>query len=376
MHETAKKVTPQAYHKLGLGDFIEEERNTLDLSQEELADVLDISTKHLNEIINDKRPLSFELCVLLGELFGPSTEYWSKLDLEFRIKNSVLDKKKEEVEIKSRLYRAMPVLELVKKKWIKQTKDFEKLKSEVCKFWNLKEFDIEEIEKCASVINLKTRIKDKNHEKLNFNSLKTWHQYVYHLSEDVEVEKYNKTKLEKLSDRILDFTGDKNDISNFIENLNDCGVKFLVCEHLQKTYLDGAVFFHKKNPVIVYTSRFNRLDNFWWTVCHEIGHLLLEHIKDESSIIVDSNIESQNDISTEEKQADEFAGKMLKKTDILNHFTSIGSYITEDRVVNYSEENNLHPSIVVGMLAHEGHVSYVNKNRFNEPVLDILEAYL
>ncbi len=368
-------VAPKGFHKLGLGDFIEEERNGLNLSQEELADVLDISTKHLNEIINDKRPLSFELCELLGKLFGPSTQYWSKLDLEFRIKNSTLDKKKEEVELKGRLYQVMPVLELVKKKWIKPTNNFEHLKTEVCKFWNISEFNIDKIEKLSSSLDLKTRVKEINQEKLNTNSLKVWHQYVNGLSEKIKVEKYNKAKLETLTNNILDYTGDKDEIPDFVNELNECGVKFVVCEHLQKTYLDGALFFNKKNPVIVYTSRFNRLDNFWWTMCHEIGHLLLEHLRDDSSIIIDSHIESKNNISNEEKQADEFAGNLLMREEILNYFTSIGSYITEDRVLNFSKEYNLHPSIVVGMLAHDGHVSYVNKHRFNEPVLDVLEVY-
>ena len=97
-----EKITRLKPHfQLGPGDAIEEERNLVGLSQEELADILNVSLKHLNEIINNKRPLSFEICVLLSNVFNTSAEYWAHIDLKHRLHNSPLKEKDEEIKTKT-----------------------------------------------------------------------------------------------------------------------------------------------------------------------------------------------------------------------------------------------------------------------------------
>ncbi len=78
-----------------------------------------------------------------------------------------------------------------------------------------------------------------------------------------------------------------NGINQFLDKLNDIGVKFFILSHLQKTYLDGAAFISSNNPVIVYTGRYKRIDNFWFTVAHEITHVL-NHLNDETQFVLDN----------------------------------------------------------------------------------------
>jgi HTH-type transcriptional regulator/antitoxin HigA len=361
------------FYPLTPGDAIEEERAEVGLNQDELADILGISLKHLNEIINNKRPLSFEICLLLSKVFKTSPDYWSNIDLKFRLNNSSLSIREEEAELKTRLYKIMPIQELYKKNWLKKTDDFDNLKKQVAGFWGLRKFNIEEIEKKTS-LEIKTRISESNYEKLNSQSLKVWHQHACTLASEIKTYKYNENKLVDLKDEIDEYTYSKDSLEDFIIRLTECGVKFIILPHLQNTYLDGAAFICEKNPVIGYTSRFNRLDNFWWTISHEIGHILLGHLSNNRTIILDNGIDNNSSIEKEEKEADKFAGEILKKDKILDHFNSIGTYVTEERLVSFSKENKLHPSITVGILAFAGMVSYVNKSRFNEPVLEDLQS--
>jgi hypothetical protein len=59
--------------------------------------------------------------------------------------------------------------------------------------------------------------------------------------------------------------------------LNKVGIHFIVLQHLPETYLDGACFFAPDgSPVFDLTLRHDRMDNFWFTIVHELAHLYLD----------------------------------------------------------------------------------------------------
>ena len=88
------------------------------------------------------------------------------------------------------------------------------------------------------------------------------------------------------------------------------GIQFIVERHLPRTYLDGAVIMTDKiNPVIGLTLRHDRIDNFWFTLIHELAHLSL-HLESENSIFYDDlDMEAEDD--PREREADDLAGEML-----------------------------------------------------------------
>ena len=60
------------------------------------------------------------------------------------------------------------------------------------------------------------------------------------------------------------------------EYLNKYGIHLIIEPHLPKAYLDGAVCLtHKGNPVVALTLRHDRLDNFWFSLMHELAHIAL-----------------------------------------------------------------------------------------------------
>ena len=66
------------------------------------------------------------------------------------------------------------------------------------------------------------------------------------------------------------------------EYLLTAGIILHPVKHLKATYLDGATFYLPDGrPVIAVTLRYDRLDNFWFVVLHELGHLLLGHLSPE-----------------------------------------------------------------------------------------------
>lgn len=56
--------------------------------------------------------------------------------------------------------------------------------------------------------------------------------------------------------------------------LAERGIVLVIEQHLQGTYLDGAALLTDRDvPVVGLTLRHDRLDNFWFTLLHEVGHV-------------------------------------------------------------------------------------------------------
>jgi len=136
-----------------------------------------------------------------------------------------------------------------------------------------------------------------------------------------------------------------------IEHLNKHGIKVVVERHLPRIYLDGAAIMPvKSNPVIGLTLRYDRIDNFWFTLMHELAHLAL-HLDSESNIFYDDlNIEAEDD--SLEREADQLAGEVLIPYDIWEN--SPASHLRSPQAAEHlAEQLNIHPAIVAGHMQHE-----------------------
>jgi HTH-type transcriptional regulator/antitoxin HigA len=187
-------------------------------------------------------------------------------------------------------------------------------------------------------------------------------------AQDIQVPAYRKPELQQLFASISGYTAKSDGVPSFLSQLNQCGVKFIVLPHLEKTYLDGAAFIQEENPVLVYTARYNRVDNFWFTIAHEIAHVLL-HLSKSGDVILDDLDEREN--TDLEQEANAAAAEQLKHKEIGACFKCSGQ-VHPKRVLACARMYNLHPSIVAGKLAREGAIGYRLIQRFNEEVVKVI----
>lgn len=90
-----------------------------------------------------------------------------------------------------------------------------------------------------------------------------------------------------------------------LELLESLGLPVVIEHHLPKTYLDGAALLGVEEcPVIGLTLRHDRLDNFWFTLFHEVGHVLLHLGEDQRWFFDDTE---GGDHSRQEEEANQFA---------------------------------------------------------------------
>lgn len=90
------------------------------------------------------------------------------------------------------------------------------------------------------------------------------------------------------------------------EFLNKNGIHLIVEPHLPGTFLDGAAMKLPTGvPVVAVTLRQDRLDNFWFTLCHECAHVALHLDYDDVEAFFDDLAKSGTDKC--EKGADKMA---------------------------------------------------------------------
>lgn len=356
----------RAAKKFGPGYFIREQMEIRGWVQEELADILGISAKHLSSILQDKQALTIENAKKLGSAFNTSPQYWLNIDNDYRLWLAQKNKgQTKEVETKAVIYSRMPVRDMIKKGWLKNPANFNELIKEVKKFWDISSIDFHFLDNLI----LPYFKKSEAYNQYNASYAATWFQMAKKFSNNYRVPMYNRQALEDLYSNISDFTIQDNGIKLFINELNNCGVKFFALPYLEKTYLDGASFYAKENPVIVYTARYKRIDNFWFTVAHEIAHIL-KHLNDKMPFFLD-NLHEKNSCK-EEKEANSIAAKYLKHPEILSFMQPYFSYLTMPKIEECAERIKIHPSIIIGALAFNNTISYRNLNLFKENVLEYI----
>ncbi|HUX05903.1 MAG TPA: helix-turn-helix domain-containing protein [Acidobacteriota bacterium] len=135
------------------------------------------------------------------------------------------------------------------------------------------------------------------------------------------------------------------------EYLEKHGVHLVVEKHLPRTFLDGvSMMLPGGNPLIALTCRYDRVDNFWFTLLHELAHIALHLRKDSEDCFVDDLSVENEDVR--EIKADKWAENTLIPPRLWQHYA--GGNLREKAVVlEIAKKLGIHPAIVAGRIRKE-----------------------
>lgn len=136
-----------------------------------------------------------------------------------------------------------------------------------------------------------------------------------------------------------------------VTTLGKIGIAVVIEEHLAKTKLDGAAMLaNNGKPVIGLTLRFDRLDNFWFTLMHEVVHVW-KHLSNPGEVFLDRLMDKE---STEavEKEANRLARDLLISRAEWKS-ASVRQMPTKAGIFAFAEELCIHPAIVAGRIQKE-----------------------
>ena len=194
----------------------------------------------------------------------------------------------------------------------------------------------------------------RSKKQMNKNNLLVWKACVLiKAQEDREVKAKFDPKLidEDFLSGILRLSRFKNGPLLAKQELAEHGIHLVHEKHYAKTYLDGAVMFSNENrPIVGITARYDRLDNFWFVLMHELGHIACGHLYTASPTIYDDLDGRASDVI--EKQADKMALKALMsenkwKNEVLPYLEDA------DDLLSFSRKFRVNPAIIAGRYRKE-----------------------
>ena len=355
----------------GAGGYLKKELDNRGWSQNDLAEITGLSTKTINQIINNKQIMTPVNAIILGSAFGTNPELWLNLDARFQVESrrNTETEKAELAELKARLHAIMPFTEIKNKGWFStRMQTLEEIKKGVSEFLGTdiipEKIEGDDLRACAR----RTRT-DNQYTDRNCNA---WFMFAKYFSKDIQLSRFDADKFKEIAKRISEYTLLADGPERFINDLRSVGVGFFILKHLEKTYLDGAAFFNGKNPFIVYTGRYNRIDNFWFVMAHECGHVFndYEYMK-QGSFLDDLDLKA-SEKDEREISADAFANTVLKHDSIVDMGDIFGRYLSEERLRQLSDNSGVSIPVALGILQHEEIVDWRKFSRFRKPVLDLI----
>lgn len=135
-----------------------------------------------------------------------------------------------------------------------------------------------------------------------------------------------------------------------MEYLSKIGIALVIEPHLPKTYLDGAAMkIDNDQPIIGLTLRYDRIDNFWFCLMHELAHVALHLDKYDSHYYDD--LEVEYDLDPRESKADELALEALIPIEVWDN-SPASRLRTPEAAQDLAKDLKIHPAIVAGRIRH------------------------
>lgn len=340
----------QTYLAIPPGETIKEQLSYKGMTQKEFATRMDMSQKHISKLINGEVELTTNMAVKLEIVLGPPASFWSGLEANYREK---LFKVKEEnsIDKDAELARIIPYNEMVKLNWVPKARKASEKANNLRKYFEVVELSLLENEKLTRVACRRLAINKKSDL-----AILAWAQKAKLIARECEVKPINKKTLVSLLPKIRKMTQKSSEVfcDDLKSMLADCGIALVFLPHLKGSYLQGATFIDGKKIVIGMTVRGKDADRFWFSLFHEFAHIILGHISKTNEI-------SEKD----EKAADEWAQELLIPSDKYCIFLENKNF-SKDTIIEFSNQVDIAPGIVVGRLQNERLIEYNMLNDLKE----------
>jgi HTH-type transcriptional regulator / antitoxin HigA len=316
-------------------------------TQRTLAVVLDIGETTVNKITSNKQPIDADLALILEEVFQIPAERFLALQKDLDLAQArIIANPDPGRATRALLYGDLPVAEMIKRGWItaESVKDRKNVEAGLMRFFGVNRLDDIEILPHAA-------------KKTEANTLLTpaqlaWLYRVKQIASDMLVAPYSSQGLTAALAKLRKSMVAAEDIARVPRILMECGVRFVIVESLASAKIDGVCFWlNERSPVIALSLRYDRIDNFWFVLRHEIEHILQMH-----GTMLDIELEGDragtgDNVADEERVANAAAQEFCVPAKSMHEFViRKAPFFAERDLIAFSRILKVHPGIVAGQL--------------------------
>jgi len=333
------------------GETLKEILEDREMSQRELAIRTDVTETHVSNIVNCQKSISIAYAKKLEYALSIDASFWINLqanyDKELADFEEINKISCEELDILKRL---SPISEYLKQKGFIEAEVYgPMLVVHIRRLLNVSSLiRIPEISQ-AGAYRLATAANVDPYilfTWLRMCDLMIEGQTIKHILDINKLER----KIPLIKELMFD---DVDNIQSVLQShLAECGISFLLVKHFRGAPVQGVIKKNKDGTLsLIMTNRQKFADIFWFTLFHEIGHIINDDVKDK--LLIDYEYTE----STIEDRANEFASNVLIEAGKYDEFIMNGDFSLHS-IKEFSSKQNIPPYILIGRLQRDKKIEY------------------
>ncbi len=309
-----------------------------------LAAVLEVEESGISKLISSKKAVTPEVAISLEEVFGVPAERFLELQRNLDLAKARIVTIPNPIRAqRAQVFSELPVAELIKRQWIKveDIRDLAAVDDALHAFFDGQ--DPSQIGRTPHAA------KKTSQGELASPAQLAWLFRVRQIAGELLVPKYQEATARAALPRLQALLSAPEEARHVPRILQECGIRFVVVEALKSSKIDGVcLWLDESSPVIGMTMRFDRMDNFWFVLRHELEHVLQGHGKAEPSLDVDLNAEV---LDEEEKLANAAASEFCAPKARIDSFIKRKAPIFPERdFLGLANVLGVHPALVAGQI--------------------------
>ena len=328
------------------GETLADEIASRGMSQTELAARLGRPVQVVNEIIHGKKAVTDDTAIGLEKVLGIPAAFWVNLEQNYRMTRARL-RERDRLKAEEEWLKELPVREMEKREWIAVGPNAQEKVRALLQFFGVA--NVSAYRKTTQVLGF--RISDK--AKLFPGALAAWLRKGELEAQAIETRPFDSALLLEAAQEARTMTEDRPHVfaPRLTQLFADAGVAFVVVPELPKTGANGvARWLTDRKALIQLNLRYKWQDIFWFTLFHEIGHVL----KHGSQKIIIDGINKNGPL---EDEANQWAADFLVPPEVWSELRSKTPF-TKSNIIAFARQVGISPGIVVGRLQRERRLKY------------------
>lgn len=344
------------------GETLAEKLGEMKMGTKEFAVRTGKPEKTINAVLKGESAVTPDMAVLFEDVLQIPARFLLKRQYEY---DEYVARQKRQAAIENAADWAMefPYAEMAKLGWLPTSRKLQEKVTSLFRFFKLSSHEAWEEYFYRQQLKVAFRISLYNSKSPH--ALSAWIRQGEIQAEQMEGESYDKQKIQELLPELRSLMAKQP--TDFFTKLQQrclsCGVKVIYTPSIAKAPISGATRWVKDHPIIQLTGRYKQNDRFWFTMFHEIGHIILHGKKD----IFLEGVEYDDFDSDKEKEADDFAVKWTLSQEEEKEIVTNGTTSEED-VLRYASKFNTHPALIIGRLQKRGLIPYSEGRQFFVPI--------
>src|SRR5271165_25769 len=348
------------------GEFVRDELEERGWTQADLAEIMRRPKAAINMIVTGKKGITAETATELASAFGTSAEFWLNLDSAYRL--SRVEVEKDEIRRRAELFSLAPIKDMQKRGWIKVSDSLAELEAELKQFFSK--------DNLSRIPDLKVAARTSiSHGLISSTEQKEWCFQALRRAKDLPAAKFSNATLSSGLAELRGLAGFAGEARKVPSTLAKMGVRFVIVEHLPRTKIDGAaLWLDDDKPVIAMSLRYDRIDCFWHTLCHELCHIRNNDAALDEDLVGDKEELKGTNSEIERRANSEAAAMLIPEDKIKSFILTVKPYYSKQRIVQFAKMLKIHPGIVAGQLQYRGEIEWAAHREMLVKIRDIVTA--